>query len=136
MAGSLASKIRAANSVILADGDLDAVGEFFTSDYVAHLTEEDMTGGHGAVRRFVGMLRRAFPDIEVEVRVLLEGDDRVAWQRTLRATHRGDFQGFPATGAEVVWRDMITSRFEDGLIAEEWAISDLAERLLLVRKGG
>jgi hypothetical protein len=34
----------------------------------------------------------------------------------------------------IVWRDMVTSRFRDGLIAEEWAISDLAERLLLARK--
>lgn len=30
--------------------------------------------------------------------------------------------------------DMVTSRFRDGKIAEEWVISDLAERLLLARK--
>jgi hypothetical protein len=30
---------------------------------------------------------------------------------------------------------MHTSRFQDGVIAEEWVISDLAERLLLARKG-
>ena len=29
---------------------------------------------------------------------------------------------------------MVTSRFRDGLIAEEWLITDLAERLLLARK--
>jgi hypothetical protein len=29
---------------------------------------------------------------------------------------------------------MVTSRFRDGLIAEDWVISDLAERLLLARK--
>ncbi len=29
---------------------------------------------------------------------------------------------------------MVVSRFRDGLIAEEWVISDLAERLLLARK--
>lgn len=135
MTGSLAAKVRAANATILADGDLDAIGEFFTPNYVAHLTEDDMKGGHGAVRRFVDALRRAFADLEVDVEILVEGEDRVAWQRTLRATHRADFQGFPATGREVVWRDMITSRFENGAIAEEWAISDLAERLLLARKG-
>jgi hypothetical protein len=33
-----------------------------------------------------------------------------------------------------MWRDMVTSRFRDGLVAEDWAISDLAERLLLARK--
>jgi predicted ester cyclase len=43
--------------------------------------------------------------------------------------------GFPATGRRVVWRDMIVSRFVDGVIAEDWVVTDLAERLLLARKG-
>ena len=90
MEQSLASKIQAANSVLLASGNLDAVGEFFTLDYIAHLTEEDMAGGHDAIRRIVGMYQRSFPDVRVNVEILVEGKDRVAWQRTLRATHQGD----------------------------------------------
>jgi steroid delta-isomerase-like uncharacterized protein len=131
---SLASRIRAANSALTANGNTDAVVEFFTSDYVAHLTDEDMAGGHEAIRRVLGMLRRAFPDLQVQVEILLEGKDRVAWQRTLRATHQGEFKGFPPTGRPIVWRDMVTSAFRDGLIAEDWLITDLAERLLLARK--
>jgi steroid delta-isomerase-like uncharacterized protein len=131
---SLPDLIQAANSAIIAGGDTDAVADYFTTDYVAHLTEEDMAGGHRAIRRWLGAVRRAFPDIQVEVEILVEGADRVAWQRTLRGTHQGSYKGFPATGRQVVWRDMVTSRFRDGLIAEDWAISDLAERLLLARK--
>jgi len=133
MSRLLASKIGAANSQILATGDLDAIREFFAPDYVAHGTGKDMAG-HGGIRKLVGMYRRAFPDLRVEVEILVTDKDRVAWQRTLRATHKGDFKGFPATGRPVVWRDMVTSRFRDGLIAEDWVISDLAERLLLARK--
>ena len=59
---------------------------------------------------------------------------RIAWQRTLRATHKGDYMGFPATGKKLVWRDMVTSRFQDGLIQEDWVITDLAEQLLRARK--
>lgn len=135
MGGSLASKIEAANSALIADGRLDAVGEFFTPDYVAHHTDQDMTGGHAAIRKVLGMYQRAFPDLQLEIEILVEAEDRVAWQRTLRATHQGDFKGFPATGRPIVWRDMATSRFRDGLIAEDWVITDLAERLLLARKG-
>jgi hypothetical protein len=29
---------------------------------------------------------------------------------------------------------MVTSRFRNGLIAEDWVITDLAERLLLAKK--
>lgn len=126
------STILAANSALIGSGDVEQVGEFFTPEYVAHLTERDM-GGHEAIRRFVGMLRSAFPDLQCEVEVLLEGNDRVAWQRTLEGTHKGDFMGFPPSGRQIVWRDMLTSRFSDGLIAEEWVISDLAEHLLRAR---
>lgn len=64
----------------------------------------------------------------------MESGDRVAWQRTMRGRQTGPFQGFPATGRRIAWRDMVTSRLHDGRIAEEWAVSDLAERLLLARK--
>ncbi len=134
MGRSLASKIQAANSAIIANRNLDAIGEFFAPDYVAHGTEYDMTGGHAAIRKYLGMLQRAFPEIEIEVEILVEGKDRVAWQRTLRGTQQGAFKGFPATGRNVVWRDMIVSRFDHDLIAEDWVITDLAERLLLARK--
>ena len=134
MDNPLASKILAANTALLAKGKLDSVGEFFAKDYAAHLTDQDMTGGHDAIRKFVELYRQAFPDLEVDVKILVEGKDRVAWQRTLRGTHKGDFKGFPATGRAIVWRDMVTSRFRDGLIAEDWSISDLAERLLVARK--
>jgi steroid delta-isomerase-like uncharacterized protein len=131
---SLASKIQAANTELIINGNLDAIGEFFMPDYVAHLTDQDMTGGHDAIRKFLDTYRRAFAEIQVEVEILVEAGDRVAWQRTLRATHQGNFKGFPATGRPIVWRDMVTSRFRDGLIAEDWVMTDLAERLLLARK--
>lgn len=134
MARSLASTIQAANAALLVAGDLAAVSEFFTPDYVAHITDRDQKGGHAWVRRYLRMIRRAFPDVQVEVEVLVQGKQRVAWQRTLRGTQRGDFAGFPATGKRIVWRDMITSQFRDARFAEDWVVTDLAERLLRARK--
>jgi predicted ester cyclase len=78
--------------------------------------------------------RRAFRDLAAEVEILVEGPDRIAWQRTARATHVDAYAGFPATGRRLVRRDMVTSRFHDGRIVEDWVITDLAERLLRARK--
>lgn len=89
---SPAQKIQAANAALITGGNLDAIGEFFAPDYVAHLTEREMAG-HNAIRRFLGMLLRGFPDLQVEVEILIKGQDRVAWQRTLRGVHKGDFMG-------------------------------------------
>lgn len=93
------------------------------------------TGGHALARRLVESYRKALPDVQVEVEILVEAGARVAWQRTLRATHSGAFLGFPATGRSIVWRDMVVSRFEEGLMVEDWVITDLAERSLRARKG-
>jgi steroid delta-isomerase-like uncharacterized protein len=134
MSQAQVSKIKAANSTLIIQNDLDAVGEFFAPDYVVHLTGQCMDLGHDGVRRILRMYRRAFGDLQIEVEVLVAAKDRVAWLRTFRATHKGDFKGFPATGRAIVWREMVTSRFRDGLIAEDWLITDLAERLLRARK--
>lgn len=119
MSQSLGSKIIEANAAIMVEGNLDAVADYFTADHVTHLTDEDVAGGHNAIRRVVGVYRRSFSDLKVEVEILVETDDRVAWQRTLRAIHKGNFKGFPATGRPIVWRDMVVSKFRDGLIAED-----------------
>jgi predicted ester cyclase len=134
VAQSAASIIRNANSAIFVVGDLDAIGPFFAPDYTVHGTDGNGGGGLDWVRRFVTMVRKAFPDLQLDVEILVEGDGRVAWQRTLRGTQRGVFMGFPATDRPIVWRDMVTSRVEACRIVEDWAITDLPERLLRARK--
>ena len=134
MENSLASKIKEANNALFTKGDLDAVGEFFSPDYKVHLTGRVAKGGHSIVKEIIGSLRRSFPDINVEIDILLESEERVAWQRTLRGTHVEKFKSFPGSGATIVWRDMVTSQFRNDLIVEEWVITDLAEQLLLSRK--
>lgn len=128
------STIQAANRILLSEGNRAAIPDFFTSDYVAHLTGQDAVEGHKLIGGLLELYERAFPHPEVEVEILLEGTDRISWQWTIRAKQEGAFKGFPASGREIVWRDVVTSQFRDGLISEEWVISDLAEQLLLSRK--
>ncbi len=131
---SLALIVHAANHTLIQEGKVEAISNFFAADYVAHLTDQDLAGGHKLIRGMLDLYRRAFPNPQVEVEILLEGTDRVSWQRTIRARQEGAFKGFPASGCDIIWRDVVTSHFRGGLIAEEWVISDLAERLLLSRK--
>lgn len=134
MSHDLEVMIKGASSALLENGELDFVADYFTPDYVAHLTGEDFSGGHPLIQKVIETYRRSFPDIQVTIDVLVTDGDRIAWQRTLRATHEASFKGFPASGRPIVWREMVVSRVQDGLIAEEWVVSDLAERLLLARK--
>ncbi len=121
-------QIRAANDALLNQGDFDMVPQFFAESYVSHALEGDIQGREG-IAGFVAALREAFPDLRVEIEVLATEGDRVAWLRTARGTHEGDFMGVPATGRSIVWQDMIVTRYVDGLIAEEWGVSGLGGSL-------
>lgn len=126
--------IIAANTTLFADGKLAAIPEFFAPDYIAHVTGRTVNGGHDAIREVISAIKRSFPKLKCEVEILVESKDRIAWQRTLSGLQKTTFKGFPSKDRKLVWRDMVTSRIHNGLIAEEWVVTDFAERLLLARK--
>lgn len=128
----LEALVRAANQILLVDGELDRIGEHFAESYQAHGTGRTLRG-HAGLRAYIQRIRRAFPDLEVSMEILLEAGDRVAWQRTVTGTQRGAFAGFPATGQRVRWRDLVVSRVEEGRFVEDWVVTDLAEQLLRAR---
>ena len=115
--------------MLLNQGNVDMVPELFAATYVAHVTGEDMRGRE-AITEFLTVLREAFPDLQVEIEVLATEGDRVVWLRTSRGTHEGSFMGVPASGRQLVWQDIVVTRYEDGVIAEEWGESGLAGLLL------
>ncbi len=131
MAQSNEERVRLANDEIVGKGNLGVVDEVFAADYVVHAGGKDFKGPE-FVRRFIGQLRSAIPDLRVvEVEFLIRAGDTIAWQRTLGGTHKADMMGIPPTGQKVEWRDMVVTRFDGEKIAEEWAVSELAEQLLL-----
>lgn len=52
--------IEAANSALIVKGNLNEVADFFTPDYVAHVTGQDFTGGHDVIKKIARTYRRAF----------------------------------------------------------------------------
>ncbi len=131
MAKSNEERVRFANDEILGKGNLGAVDEIFATDYVVHAGGKDHKG-LGFVRRFAKLLRSAIPDLRVvEVAVLIQAGDTIAWQRTLSGTHEAEMGGIPPSGQKVKWRDMMVTRFDGEKIAEEWTVSELAGELVL-----
>ena len=131
MAKSKEERVRFANEEILCKDNLGVVADIFATDYVVHAGGKDHKG-HAFVRRFAGLLRSAIPDLRVvEVALLIQAGDTIAWQRTLSGTHKADMMGIPPTGQKVEWRDIMVTRFDGEKIAEEWAVSELAGQLML-----
>lgn len=124
-------RIRFGNDELLAQGNLDAIAEVFTTDYVVHAGGKDYSG-HQFIRRFVKQTRAAIPNLRVvDITVLSNTKGTVTWERTLSGTHKEPLRGIPASGKKITWHDMVVSRFEGSLIAEEWTVSDLAGQMML-----
>lgn len=126
---SNASIIRDANVQIVEDGNLERIADFFNANYVANVAGST-NSGYKAVRRYTKAIHAAFSELSVDVEILAESDKHISWQRTIHGKQMATFQGFPPSGLKISWRDMVVSRLEDGKIAEDWVVTDLAEALL------
>lgn len=104
-------------------GDASIANEIFAPDYVDH-THPNREPGAESVNQEVASFQAAFPDARLTIEHMIGEGDIVAFRFTLRATHRGRFGPFPATGKEVVLTGMDFVRIVDGKLAELWSSQD------------
>ncbi len=106
------------------EGDLDALDALVTADSVDHDPSPGQGPGPAGFKGLFGELRAAFPDLRIAVDHLTASGDDVAFAYTVSGTHRGDFQGHPATDRRFSVRGVQIGRFVDAKLAERWGSSD------------
>ena len=106
--------------------DLDQCMTFLAEDFAINLAGMPFQmRGREAWRSNAEVMQAAFPDFRAHIDDIFAAEDRVAVRVTLRGTHRGDFQGIPATGREVAFMSLEHYQVQGGLLVEEWISSDL-----------
>lgn len=76
-------------------------------------------------RQRVLAFRAAFPDLVVEIDLLISEGDLVAMRATGRGTHLGTFQGIAPTGRRWTATCNALYRVQSGAIVEAWVLWDL-----------
>ena len=104
-------------------GSLAVVDELLVADYVLHDPAQQVRGPEG-FKAYVSAFRAAFPDMHATIEDQIAEDDMVAMRVTVRATHKGEFQGLPPTGKQVILTGIDIQRIVDGKIAENWVNLD------------
>jgi steroid delta-isomerase-like uncharacterized protein len=100
-------------------GNYEVLPELVANDILIHAAPDDILG-HDGVRHFYDSLRQAFPDIHFTIEDQLADGDRIATRWSAQGTHKGMFQGLPATGKLVRLTGIDIDRFVNGKVVECW----------------
>jgi steroid delta-isomerase-like uncharacterized protein len=107
-------------------GNLDAIDELFTTNFVRHgpTATEGEVRGLEEFKGLVSMYRSAFPDLRVPIEDLVAEGDRVVSRWRTRGTHQGELMGITPSGNQASVTGIIIDRISGGKIEEEWADYD------------
>jgi steroid delta-isomerase-like uncharacterized protein len=126
-------------SAAMESGDGDAVFEFWSEDFVSHVTERvspDKVGRdvRSEEQQWWQQVKSAFPDMRFSVDLLIESGDLVVSNWTVRGTHTGTpFYDVPASGEAVTINGTGILRIRDGKVVEHWGGPHCQQGLGLIR---
>lgn len=105
-------------------GNLSLFDELVDPAYVNYSFPAPVTGPEamkGAVQAFL----TGFPDMQVTIEDVLAEGDRVATRGYFTGTHKGEFNGIPATGKSIKVDYCDIWRLENGKAIENWVQMDM-----------
>lgn len=118
-----AERARALLEEIFNQGNLDAIDELYTENFVGHEPQNPIQGRE-ALKAWVQELRRVSPDFHMNLHETLVDGDMAATRWTVTRTHAADWRGMPATNRPYVVSGITMSKFSGGKIAESWVNAD------------
>lgn len=107
-------------------GDFAVFDRIVAANFVDRTAARPGDSSKDSARGYFEMLRRAFPDLRVEVHDQAAVGDKVWTRKSFHGTHLGSYAGIAPTGREVAWNCIDILRFVDGKVVEHWGIEDLA----------
>jgi steroid delta-isomerase-like uncharacterized protein len=108
---------------VLNRGDVDALDELASPDYVERDPLPGQGTGRDGLKDRVRMLRSAFGQQFTLEDVIAEGD-KVVVRWTGSGKHEGEFMGIPPTGKSFTIAGIDIHRIQDEMMAEHWHVVD------------
>ena len=118
-----AQRAKAALERVCSGADFASAGRYYSPSFVDHVNDLEFRGLEGA-QKSVDMYKAVLSNLEVRVEEQVIEGDRVTSRFVVTGTNRGK---------RVSFNGITISRFENGLIVEDWSVVDT---LSLVRQLG
>jgi len=107
-------------------GDLSAVDELISDDYVEHEQVPGLASGKAGARQLFEMFHSAFDQAAVDVDDMIAEGDKVFVLARMTGTQRGEFMGVAATGNTIDVTICDYFRIDNGTLIEHWGVIDAA----------
>jgi len=109
---------------VLRLGNVDAIDDFVEPSVVSHSPFPGQAPFREGFKAAFAQFRAAFTNLDIFIRDIVAGGDKVVGYFTVTGVHSGDFMGIAATGKLVTYDEMVIVRIADGKIAEHWSVAD------------
>jgi steroid delta-isomerase-like uncharacterized protein len=105
------------------EGNIAAIDEIHTPDYVGHwYLPQGGEAGIDDLKEFVASIHEGFDDFRMDEEFVLAEGNMVTLGYRTSGVHAGEFMGIPATDERGESVGIMVHRYEDGKIAEGWAV--------------
>ena len=112
---------------VIVGGNLALVDELVADDFKTEMPTP--VPGKEGFRQVVKAWRAAFPDMTMTFNDVLVSGDKVTTRGVIRGTHKGEFNGIPATGKRVEARFIDIWQARNGKFVENWVQIDMLSML-------
>jgi steroid delta-isomerase-like uncharacterized protein len=110
----------------LQSGDLDASAALLTENFIINLPSlPEPLHGREIWKLGAQAMLAGFPDLRIDIEDMFGVDDKVAVRVQFHGTHKGTFEGLPASHRSVSFSSIEIYRLEGDKIAEEWVSPDM-----------
>ena len=110
----------------ISSGDLSAVDELVSDDYVEHEQVPGLASGKAGTRQLFEMFHSAFDQAALEVEDMIAEGDKVFVLARMTGTQLGEFMGIAPTGNTIDVNICDYFRIDDGKLVEHWGVMDAA----------
>lgn len=118
------------NHEVLEQGNFNIYQQIVNPNFINHTAPAGTDNGFQATFDFVDkVVKKAFPDLRVEIINMVAEDNKVFTHKLLHGTHTGDFMGIKGSGKSVIIPTMDIIYLKDGLYTDHWAIRDIQDVL-------
>jgi predicted ester cyclase len=114
MSEDLGERARGALERVCSGAGQEPPARYYAASFVDHVNDREFHGLAG-VERSVALYRKALGDLAIHVEEQVIATDRVTSRFLITGT---------SLGRRVRFRGITVSRFENGLIVEDWSVTD------------